>query len=167
MKQADAIALLSKGIKASHPQHWADLGCGSGTFTKALTELLPAGSRIDAVDQRMQRLALPVNFICANFETDDLPLTQLDGILMANALHFVKDKLKLIQKLETYFSSVKKFLIVEYDTGDANPWVPYPIPYSLLNDLFSGLGYQQIIKLASRPSIYNRATIYAALAQKT
>jgi len=27
-----------------------DLGCGSGTFAKALIELLPAGSHITAVD---------------------------------------------------------------------------------------------------------------------
>ncbi|MDB5145524.1 MAG: Methyltransferase protein, partial [Mucilaginibacter sp.] len=58
------------------------MGCGSGTFTKALNSLLPAGSHITAVDRENQRLGLPnVDFLQTNFERDDLRLSGLDGIL--------------------------------------------------------------------------------------
>jgi trans-aconitate methyltransferase len=166
MKKADAVALIHHGIDAREPQHWADLGCGSGTFTDALTELLHAGSLIDAVDRKDQLILPPVNFIKANFETQVLPLHNLDGILMANSLHFVKDKQALIHKLETYFSASPAFLIVEYDTERTNPWVPYPISFQKLTTLFTGLGYTSILKLAERPSVYNSAGMYSALIKK-
>lgn len=35
---------------------WADLGCGSGTFTLALAELLSAGSHIHAIDHVAHQL---------------------------------------------------------------------------------------------------------------
>jgi trans-aconitate methyltransferase len=166
MKQTDAIALISKGVEIGVPQRWADLGCGSGTFTAALLHLLPAGSQIEAIDRQRQQLNIPVGFTMANFETDDLKLTALDGILMANSLHYVRDKKKLIGKLEAYFSGSRNFLIVEYDTDSANPWVPYPLSFSSLTTLFNELDYQQITKLTERPSAYNRAKIYAALIQR-
>ena len=160
MKQTDAIALIQNGITTDRAQHWADLGCGNGTFTHALNSILPAGSHITAVDKQTQNLP---DFIKANFEKDDLPLSGLDGILMANCLHYVKDKIKLIQKLETYFADIPKFLIVEYDTNNSNPWVPYPIPFLQLQKLLQELGYNDITKLAERPSVYRSSKIYAAL----
>lgn len=166
MKQTDAIALISKGIEIGAPQRWADLGCGSGTFTAALLRLLPAGSQIEAIDRQRQQLNIPVGFTMANFETDDLKLTALNGILMANSLHYVKDQKKLIAKLEAYFSGSRNFLIVEYDTDNANPWVPYPLSFPSLTNLFNDLGYDQITKLGEHPSAYNRTRIYAALIQR-
>lgn len=166
MKQTDAIALISKGFTAGSAQRWADLGCGGGTFTGALFHLLPAASEIWAIDRQIQHLDIPVNFTMANFETDDLKLAGLDGILMANSLHYIRDKKKLIAKLGAYFSGSPAFLIVEYDTDSANPWVPYPLSFPSLDTLFTALGYNQITKLAERPSAYNRAKIYAALIQR-
>ncbi|WPU91890.1 class I SAM-dependent methyltransferase [Mucilaginibacter sabulilitoris] len=166
MKQSDAIALISKGITSHLPQHWADLGCGNGTFTNALFHLLPVGSQIEAIDRQTQRLDIPVNFAIANFETDELKLTDLDGIIMANSFHFVQNKKKLIAKMKPCFSGNPTFLIVEYDTDKANSWVPYPLSFLSLCTLFTSLGYHQAIKLAERPSVYNRAKIYAALIQK-
>jgi ubiquinone/menaquinone biosynthesis C-methylase UbiE len=53
MTQRDAIALIDHPIlRAAPPTHWADLGCGSGTFTLALATLLPPGSTIEAIDLR-------------------------------------------------------------------------------------------------------------------
>jgi trans-aconitate methyltransferase len=165
MNQADAQALISKGIDTRKQQSWADLGCGTGTFTEALFHLLPAGSPIEAVDQQRQHLNIPVNFTRANFETDNLILPPLDGVLMANSLHYVKDKKKLIHKLETYFAKDRNFLIVEYDTDIANTWVPYPLSFQNLTTLFTEIGYKEITKLDERPSVYRRAEIYAALIQ--
>jgi trans-aconitate methyltransferase len=163
MKQEDAIALIQTAITGEGPQRWADLGSGKGTFTHALQNLLPHGSQITPIDKLPQNLP---NFTRADFEHDDLPLADLDGILLANSLHYIQDKIKLIHKLETYFAAEPTFLIIEYDTNQANTWVPYPIPYLELEKLFQNMGYQNIHKLAQRRSIYNRADLYSAFIKK-
>ena len=156
MKSADAIKLIEKGITATTPQRWADLGCGNGTFTLALKSLLPAVSKVIAVDKEHQNLP---DFIQADFINDDLALGPLNGILMANSLHYVKNKPPLLQKLNP-----PNFLIVEYDTTRSNLWVPYPVNFKNLNQLAGNLGYQ-ITKLTEHPSRFGGA-LYSALLSK-
>jgi len=156
MKAADAIKLIENGIFEKEPQRWADLGCGTGTFTLALKSLLPADSKVIAVDKERQNLP---DFIQADFINDELVLGPVYGILMANSLHYVKDKPKLIKKLDS-----PKILIVEYDTTRANSWVPYPINFKNLEQLSANLGYQ-ITKLAEHPSRFG-GTLYSALVNK-
>jgi ubiquinone/menaquinone biosynthesis C-methylase UbiE len=160
MQQADAIQLIQNAITETRPQNWADLGSGSGTFTIALQTILPEGSQLTAVDKQNQNLTVP--FFKADFERDALPLSGLDGILIANAIHYISDKTKLIQKLETYFAGPPTFLIVEYDTTTSNPWVPYPVNYQYLHQLFTNLGYSSVTKLAEIPSRFG-GRMYAAL----
>src|SRR5690349_20983825 len=98
MRLADAISLIQAAdtSKAS-PTTWADLGSGNGMFTYALAHLLAPDSTIYAVDKSVQRLQpttsdnVEVVFRQADFTREALPFTSLHGILMANALHYVKD----------------------------------------------------------------------------
>jgi len=167
MSDEDAISLIEKAISNHEPQVWADLGCGSGIFTKALNYLLPAGSRITAVDREKQRLDLPnVDFLRTNFERDDLKLSGLDGILMANAIHYVAAKAALIRKLEAMFTGSPRFIMIEYDTDRSNPWVPFPITFEQLQTLFWTLGYHKIVKVGERPSAYRSGNMYCALIEK-
>lgn len=169
MTNKDAVELISKGIsETGKPQKWADLGCGSGTFTKALADVLPFESQILAVDKSIQHLRktmsnnVSVDFIQADFERTDLGLSNLDGILLANSFHYVKDKKALILRLEKYLSADKRFLIVEYDSLSTNQWVPYPIDFIRLKELFTELHYNTVVKLSERKSVYGRGNIYAA-----
>lgn len=169
MQQAEATALIQQGIKSNLPQHWADLGCGSGTFTVALATLLPPESHITAIDKTNQHLpalgnCIKIDFSKTDFVNEPIIISPLDGILMANSLHFVANKTKLINQLEHTFKLNPQFLIVEYDTAKANPWVPYPISYQKLNQAFSQLGYRTD-KLAEMPSRFG-GIIYSALAFK-
>lgn len=81
---------------------------------------------------------------------------------MANAIHYVKDKARLITKLEKYFKATPNFLIVEYETTRYSPWVPYPVNFSNLQQLFAALGYSSITKLADTPSRFG-GRMYSAL----
>ena len=152
-------------LPTHHPQYWADLGCGSGLFTTALAQLLPPGSTVYGIDTHptIRQQAAPTSIIPirADFIKDPLDLPLLDGILMANSLHYVKDKPALIQKLRSHMHPGSPFLIVEYDTDRPVPvWVPYPISYDALTRLFKD---HPIQKLGERPSAYGRANMYAAL----
>lgn len=174
MKQQEAIHLIEKGVpQFGIPQLWADLGCGNGVFTTALAHILPNGSHISAVDRTVQYLPklmrdhVSVSFIVADLEKPDFDFSNLTGILMANSFHYLKDKRLLIVALEKYMSLDKKFVIVEYDTEIANQWVPYPIGFVRLKQLFEKCGYSKISKLGEQQSIFGDGNMYAALIEKT
>ena len=133
MTFSEAAQFLSATpIDNSQPAKWADLGCGNGLFTKVLSGRLHSGSGIYAVDKRLPSSLQTANDevtlipVKANFVEDDLALQGLSGILMANSLHYVKNKTALLQKLKAYLLPGAVFIIIEYDTTRANQWVPYP-----------------------------------------
>lgn len=144
---------------------WADLGCGVGLFTLALAEILKDGSSVYAVDKSVQSFPAKHSEVRLFFKEGDfsesLELPLLDGILMANSFHFIKNKKQLIRHLETYFKNTKKWIIVEYDNSVANQWEPYSIPFEELKLLFIEMGYSNIEKIGERKSKFG-GMMYAA-----
>lgn len=172
MKIEQAIELLSGVDGMNKPnQHWADLGCGDGLFTVALANLLGRESIIHAVDTNQKGLSgipdsensVTIEKHKLDFVQKPLPFHNLNGILMANSLHFVKDQTAFIHKLQNHLSKSHQLLFVEYDIDRVNTWVPYPLSFSSLEKLFRKLNYKSIDKLHAIPSIYNRAEIYSAI----
>ena len=172
LELSTAITLIKKGIPpATIPQVWADLGAGTGLFTRALSTILPAGSTIYAIDQETKALdsiALPskqivLNKVTIDFVNDPIEVEPLDGVLMANALHFVNDKVAFMAKIRQTVKLSARIVIIEYDRDTPNPWVPYPISYQSLQHLVDGIGMASITKIGSTPSKYHGANIYSAL----
>jgi len=171
MTAAQALTLIdTPSLHLLQPTRWADLGCGSGLFTFALAGILQPGSTIYAVDQKVslkQQLTpnqITIRPIKADFEKQDLGLCDLDGILMANSFHYIKDKRALLQGLKPLLRPKHFLLIIEYDTDQPVPtWVPYPLSFSALQSFFHAAGYSSITRLADRPSIYNNNNLYSAL----
>jgi trans-aconitate methyltransferase len=175
MELQHAIALIQNNrLVKGKAATWADLGCGTGLFTQALIHFLQPGSVVYAVDSSKNALSrieppsqgIVLEKVQADFVQDVLPFRDLDGLLMANALHFVRDKANFLKKAEKWLKADGCFLVVEYDTDRANPWVPYPVSFRVLNQLFTELGYQKVERVSERPSIYHRAPIYSALVNK-
>jgi SAM-dependent methyltransferase len=168
----DAIEMLAdSGLEALGPTTWADLGCGEGTFTLALADVLAEGSAIHAIDRDGSALRkLPsthkrvrITTHRGDFTNQTWPFTDLDGILMANSLHYVDDQATFIRACERRMTWQRRFLLVEYDVEEASRWVPFPVSQRRMAALFAAAGYSSIRVLASRPSIYRRAPLYAAL----
>lgn len=174
MNLTQAINLIhQKKTLFQNTRQWVDLGCGTGLFTQALAQLLPEGSVIHAVDTNKNALLkLPKLNHCQivphalDFEREAWPFHSLDGVLMANALHYVVDKRPFIKKTQQYLHPSHLLLIIEYERNKPNPWVPYPITYAGLSSLLLEEGYREVGKLGERPSIFGRTPMYAALAQK-
>lgn len=168
----DAIEMLAESdVAALGPSTWADLGCGTGTFTLALADLLAPGSTIHAMDQDASVLrkippehkGVSITTHRGDFTARTWPFANLDGILMANSLHYVDDHAAFIHRCEARMTAPRRFLIVEYDSDESSRWVPYPVSKRELTSMFSDAGYSSIAMLRSRPSVYRRAALYAAL----
>lgn len=171
--EAEQASILLQGTwYPAHPSNWMDLGCGDGFFTRALAARLASGSVINAWDKDARSLeSIPENLdgivikkqVC-NFITTTLPEQGIDGILMANSLHYVPDQLRFLQRLRSFIQPGGRLIIIEYDRNQANPWVPYPITYSKLEMIAGQTGWTSVQKNGEVNSRYG-AKMYAAILQ--
>jgi trans-aconitate methyltransferase len=168
----DAIEMLAdSGVEALGPTKWADLGCGTGTFTVALADLLSPGSTIHAMDRDgsalrsipLEHQGVSITTHRGDFTDQTWPFANVDGILMANSLHYVDNQAAFLRSCGDRMTVPRRFLIVEYDTDESSRWVPHPVSMKTLTSLFTDAGYSSITRLRSRPSVYRRAALYAAL----
>jgi len=168
MTLSEAVSLIrTDHISQDEHQVWADLGCGNGLFSRALMTLLPKNSTIYAIDQKPFSFSEQnIRFLQLNFEKEGLPLPSLDGIMMINSLHFIKDKVSLLNRLKEKLLPGGAFLIGEYELTTSNPWVPYPITYNAIKELFNSIGFDHFEKISEKQSTLNRAIIYSAFVSK-
>ena len=171
MQTADAVALIRDAVEGGG-NRWADLGAGRGTFTRALVEILGPDGSVIAVDreagsiaelQELITTATNVSVIEGDF-TDDVQLPRLDGLLLANALHFVKEAATVLSRLVQHLEPDGRVVIVEYDRRAASRWVPYPIGIADLPKLAAAAKLSRFTVTDSRPSNYE-GTIYCAVAK--
>jgi ubiquinone/menaquinone biosynthesis C-methylase UbiE len=154
---------------------WADIGAGTGTFTRALHSLLAPGSRIYAVDRDPSAIAalrkigddvIPVqdDFSSKTFRVPGSDEPALDGMLLANALHFVPDVHDVLFRLVRLVKPGGRVVIVEYDRRAKSRWVPYPIASDRWADVASAAGLERPTVTARRPSEY-AGELYVAVGE--
>lgn len=193
MTHRDHVNLLRGGVRSAGGK-WADLGSGEGAFTLALRELIGPEGEIFSVDkdearlraqQKSFRALFPqstVHFIRADF-MHPLDLPALDGIVMANSLHFFPNnggsrrprqwnssgdhasKDQVLNRVRDYLKEEGQFVLVEYNVDAGNPWVPYPLSFESFRALASRLGWSEPQLLLTVPSRFLRE-IYSALTFK-
>jgi ubiquinone/menaquinone biosynthesis C-methylase UbiE len=177
MDHHDHVNLL-RPADLSPSVSFADLGAGSGAFTLALRELLGLSAELYAVDRDRNRLnALEqahrsmfggvenLHLVTADFSGElDLPL--LDGVLMANSLHFFRNKEKVLRHIGTFLKPGGVLLLVEYNVDRGNPWVPHPLSFETFYELAPRAGFSQPRLLATHPSSFLRK-FYSAIATKS
>jgi ubiquinone/menaquinone biosynthesis C-methylase UbiE len=173
VNHADHVALLAGAVTQDEGGTWADLGAGTGAFTLALADLIGPHGTIQAVDKDRAVLAeLRGAFVSAMPQaelrvrvadfTRRLDLADLDGIVMANSLHFVEDKTAVLAHVRGYLKHGGRLILVEYDSDHGNPWVPHPLSFDTWRELANDAGFVETRKLATVPSRFLRQ-IYSAL----
>ncbi len=150
----DAMEMISGGVDAGGPRIWADLGCGDGTFTRALAQLLAAGSVVHAIDLDDAALRnIPAELHGVRIATHRADFTRtpwpfderVDGILMANSLHYVREQEAFIRQCDEHLKDDGRFVVVEYDFDRPNRWVPYPVSRHRLDRIVRGRGRRLFI----------------------
>jgi len=156
---------------------WADLGAGTGAFTLALRELVGAQAAIYAVDKDRASLDELERAYARRFaDTTSLHLRQtdfssapdlppLDGALMANALHFFRDKARILRGVHALLKPGGMLLLVEYNVDRGNPWVPFPLSFRTFESLAARAGFTAPRLVATHPSSFLRE-FYSAATQK-
>jgi len=169
---AELVGLLRDGVVAKGGR-WADLGAGEGAFTLALADLLGPGAHITAVDRdagSMRGLAAEMRkrfpgteleVVVADF-TRPIALSSLDGIVMANSLHFVRDKRPVLARVHEMLKPGGSLIVVEYGSDRGNPWVPHPFSYERWVQMAADAGFERTRLLGTVPSRY-LGSMYSAL----
>lgn len=175
MDARDAARLIAPAVSG---RVWADLGAGRGTFTMALANLLGASGRVYAVERdasavdALQRLARGrgrderalIEVVRADFARTPLPLEDVDGVLMANSLHYVADddQAPLLARLANGLGEHGVLLVVEYDNRPRSRWVPFPIAFNRLASIAPTAGLSGPALIGRRESAFG-GTMYAAV----
>jgi len=184
MNHNDHVNLL-KPANLNQGGTWADFGAGSGAFTLALRELIGFHASIYAVDKDRRALndlekahrtefgtSQNLHTVRADFtgalsvstsSTQRLP--PLDGIVMANSLHFFKDKEKVLHHVRSFLKMNGALLLVEYNVDSGNLWVPYPLSFETFCSLAPRAGFSEPSLLAKIPSRFLKE-FYSAVAYR-
>lgn len=177
MDHADHVALIKAGLDGAGSR-WLELGAGEGAFTLALLDVLGDRSDVialdrdagalrgleDATGRRFPRAS--VRTITADF-TRPLPVEpgSFDGVLMANSLHFVRDKEPVLRAAIDALRPNGRLLLVEYGSDRRNPWVPWPMAFPTWVELASRVGLRDTRQIGVVPSRF-LGSIYAAISER-
>lgn len=174
MTDAEALALLRAAVPAADGEAWADLGAGTGVFTRALAALVGPAGHVYAVDTDPSALRVvrawaagqaggPAVTVVGADVARPLPLPPLDGAVMANVLHFARDAADVLASVAAQLRPGGRLVLVEYEGRRPGPWVPYPVSAARLRELAAGAGLTPPEVVAARPSAYG-GQLYVATA---
>jgi SAM-dependent methyltransferase len=176
----EAIDLIRPGIIPVFGT-WADIGAGTGLFTMALMQILEEG-KVIAVDKSphglyeagidipsLQGIGTHGSKVEVEIKEGDfhrpLHLPTLDGIIMANSLHYANDHVIVLKNVLTSLKPGGSFILLEYDTIKPNPpWVPNPVSLELCKELFIAVGLNEPQIIGRKKSVYNDGEMYVVKA---
>jgi SAM-dependent methyltransferase len=166
MDHQDHVALLRPAVAVpAAGATWADIGSGTGAFTLALAELVGPGATIVSVDRDAAPLREQARLVTTRFPQTvldqqvadfrnrlDLPL--LDGLVMANALHFVphREQAQVVRGLAEHLRPGGPFVVVEYDADRGNQYVPYPFRPATWATIAQTAGLERAREIGRVPS---------------
>lgn len=177
MNAAQRLTLLRSG-NPRPGEHWADLGCGEGAFTLPLAKVLGSRGSIIAIDRDPDALDKLQNALhkldgrdVARIdrrlgEITSLPdLPRLDGVVLGNALHYVAQPAPVLARVNDALRPGGRIVLIEYDRADRNPWIPHPIPVSVLSALAQAAGIPPFDVVARVASDFG-PMVYAAVSRR-
>lgn len=175
MDHNDHVDLIQNGVTPPRGT-WADFGSGRGAFTLALADVLGKAGEIHSIDRdrgkletQKRRMAqrfpeVKVHYLVADYR-EPLELPALEGIVIANALHFQEEKGPVLALLHQYLRPSGTLILIEYNADHGNHWVPHPLSFPSWKKLAAKYGFQDTQLLETKPSSF-LGEIYAAASKK-
>ncbi len=173
MDHADHVGLIREGVAGLASGTWADLGSGTGAFTLALADLLGSDGSIVSVDRDAKALVTQARLMAMRFPgvrvryvradvADELAIEPVDGVVMANALHFIPDRDVFLTRLVSWIRPGGRLVLVEYDSDRGNAWVPHPLSWDSWRDAAERVALRDTRLIGRVPSRF-LGSIYAAV----
>ncbi|MEM7336137.1 MAG: class I SAM-dependent methyltransferase [Chloroflexota bacterium] len=167
MNHTDHVRLIRDGIPTGS-RVWGDFGSGRGAFTLALADILGEHGEIISVDQdrwalHQQKRTIngrfphaKMTYIRQDYTKPLKNMPPLDGLVMANTLHFHQGerRLNLLRLIQGYLKVNGRLIVVEYDTNHGNRWVPHPMTFQSWQAIASEAGFSQTTLLTTHPSSF-------------
>ena len=91
-----------------------------------------------------------------------IALPPLDGIVMANSLHFQRDPHAVLRVVLDHLVDGGRLVLVEYDADHGNQWVPFPLAYRTWMTVAARAGLRDTRRIGAVPSRF-LGSIYAAV----
>lgn len=103
--------------------------------------------------------------VAADF-TRPLEVAGLDGVVMANSLHFIRDadQAAVLSLVREMLRPGGRLVMVEYGADRGNLWVPHPFSYPRWEEMARTAGLVGTRLLATVPSRF-LGSIYAAVSE--
>src|SRR5205085_11450057 len=100
--------------------------------------------------------------------TQPMELPSLDGVLLANALHFVPDneQARVVEHVARGVVRGGAIVVVEYDDRPPSRWVPFPISLTRLADLASEASVTALEIIGRRLSDFGGMMYAARMSQR-
>jgi arsenite methyltransferase len=137
----------------------ADIGAGSGLFTRPLAEAVAPGGMVYAVDiqqdlldyinQRDQQEHIPnVKTVLGEFSDPKLPARDVDLAFINDVLHHIENRAAYLKALGTYIKKSGRIAVIEMNKDDPNtPHRKQPellVSRQEIDDWMSDAGFKQV-----------------------
>lgn len=167
---------LLPGLLETPSGIWLDAGCGDGVFADVLRESNPAELCVIGLDRDRYSLRRfsncldskqqPALAVLGDLESE-LPFTGLDGILLANVLHYFAhpEQVNILRRVARAMNHSGMLVIVEYNSNQSTSAVPHPIPLSSVSQLLKDASFIAPQKISRVSSSYLRE-MYAVRTQR-
>ena len=128
---------------------WADLGSGSGFFTRILKEQI-SNAIVIQFDIRLPHSHKDL-FVLGDIRFLPFRTISFDGILCSQVMHYFSqnERKKILHQITKVLKPNGFLVLIEYNTSRNASWIPYPLP---LNDfskelsLFPELTISEIVE---------------------